>query len=295
MNTQFQATQGALNELVGFARSSTAEQMALGKTQVEELTAVLRQLMVQMNETAGASVSRMAATLTAVVHDLSTKVTQLGEQMTQSMVESASRASGVATAVVEQANNWSTRSAEQLAQLLERHQAHLGRIEDLRGALDATLVEFKEGIQQYAAVTADLRKVSIDANAVTAHAAEATKTMRGVQEAVQHVATLSTTQVEHLAEANRQQEESWRRIQESMRQYQQVFAQVDKTAGELLTQISQHLRDYTATSRQGLEGVVKVSNELIESAVQRLGASINELEEYLEDLTETLGKARVRA
>jgi hypothetical protein len=41
--------------------------------------------------------------------------------------------------------------------------------------------------------------------------------------------------------------------------------------------------------------MVKVSNELMESAVQRLGASINELEEYLEDLTEVLGKARARA
>ncbi|MFI5394137.1 MAG: hypothetical protein ACHQ9S_01265 [Candidatus Binatia bacterium] len=41
--------------------------------------------------------------------------------------------------------------------------------------------------------------------------------------------------------------------------------------------------------------MVKASNELIETAVQRLGASINELEEYLEDLTEVLGKAKVRA
>jgi len=295
MNTQFQGTQAALNELVSFARSSTAEQMALGRTQVEELTAVLRQLMDQINETAGSSVTRMASTLTAVVHDLSTKVSDLGEQMTKSMMESAGHATGVATAVVEQASNWSSRNAEQLAQLLERHQAHLGRIEDLKGALDATLAEFKDGIQQHAAVTSDLRKITSDVSVTAAHASEATKTMRNVQDAIQNVATLSAAQVEHLAEANRQQEESWRRIQESMRQYQQVFGQVDKTAGELLTQVSQHLRDYTDTSRRGFEGMVKASNELIETAVQRLGASINELEEYLEDLTEVLGKARVRA
>jgi methyl-accepting chemotaxis protein len=49
MNAQFQTTQSALNELINFARNSTADQMALGKTQVEELTAVLRGfVMIQM-------------------------------------------------------------------------------------------------------------------------------------------------------------------------------------------------------------------------------------------------------
>ena len=295
MNTQFQGTQAALNELVSFAKSSTTEQMALGKNQVEELTGVLRQLMAQVNETAGTSVNRMAATLTAVVHELSTKVTELGEQMTHSMVETAGRASGVASAVVEQATNWSARSAEQLTQLLERHQAHLGRIEDLRSTLDATLAEFKEGIQQYGAVTADLRRVSIDASAAAAHTVEVTKTMRDVQDSVQRVAVQSAGQVEHLAEANRRQEESWRRIQGSMQEYQQVFGQVDKTAGELLTQIAQHLRDYTEASRDGFERMVKASDEQFRSAVERLGASINELDEYLEDLTEILGRAKARA
>lgn len=294
MNAQSQTTQAALNELVSFAKNSTAEQMALGKTQVEELTAVLRQLMTQINDTAGTSVSHMAATLTAVVHDLSAKVSELGEQMTRSMEESAHRASGVATAVVQQANDWSARSAEQLARLLERHQAHLSQIENLKGALDATLAEFRDGIQQYATVTAELRKVSVDVSAVVAHGAEATRAMRGVQDAVQQVATQSKTQVEKLAEANRQQEESWRRIQESMRQYQQVFSEVDRTAGALLSQISQNLRDYTETSRQGLEGMVKVSDQLLESAVQRLSASINELEQYLDDLTGVLSKASAR-
>jgi hypothetical protein len=230
-----------------------------------------------------------------VAHDLSTKVSQLGEQMTQSVTASADHAAGVATAVVEQASNWSARHTEQLAQLLERHQAHLGRIEEVKGALDATLAGFRDAIQQQAAVTADLRRVSSDASAITAQVAETTKTMHAVQDSVQRVATLSATQVEQLAAANRKQEEIWRGIQENMRHYQQSFSQVDKAAADVLTQIAQHSRDYTNATRQGLEDMMKVSNDLMSSAVQRLGASINELEEYLEDLTETLGKARARA
>ncbi len=46
MNVQFQTTQSALNELVNFARNSTAEQ-------IESLTTVLHDLMKQLHETAG--------------------------------------------------------------------------------------------------------------------------------------------------------------------------------------------------------------------------------------------------
>jgi len=81
MNTQSQGTQAGLTELVSFARSSTADQMALGKTQVEELSQVLRGLMVQLQETTGSSLSGMTAALTGVVHDLSNKVTELGDRM----------------------------------------------------------------------------------------------------------------------------------------------------------------------------------------------------------------------
>ncbi|MGH9773076.1 MAG: hypothetical protein ACRD4Q_15480, partial [Candidatus Acidiferrales bacterium] len=100
VKVQSEMTQSALTDLVNLAKSSTVEQMALGKSQVEDLTAVLRQFMVQMNETAGTSVTQMAATLTGVVHDLSTKVAGLGQQMSATMQENTSKATSAASAVV---------------------------------------------------------------------------------------------------------------------------------------------------------------------------------------------------
>ena len=89
MNAQFMGTQTAMTELVNLAKSSTAEQLALGKTQVEDLTNVLRQFMLHMNETAGSSVNQMAATLTSVVHDLSNKVSELGVKMAETLHKNA--------------------------------------------------------------------------------------------------------------------------------------------------------------------------------------------------------------
>ena len=95
MNAQFQTSQTALTELVSFARNTTVEQVALGKTQVEELTAVLRGLMTQMHQATDTSVNHITTTLTAVVHDLSTRVTELGQQMSQTVTASAGEATGV--------------------------------------------------------------------------------------------------------------------------------------------------------------------------------------------------------
>jgi hypothetical protein len=148
MNGQFLTTQPALNDFVSLARHATEEQMALGRSQVEELTMLLRGLMAQLNESAGLSVTNMTAALTAVVHDLSTKVSELGQRMAHTVAESAQQATGAANTVIVQANAWSARHTDQVAELLEQHQAHLGRVEEIRGTLDATLARFQDALGQ---------------------------------------------------------------------------------------------------------------------------------------------------
>ena len=291
MNNQFQGTQLALSDLVNFAKNSTAEQMALGRSQVEELTAVLHGLMTQLNETAGSSVNIMTAALTAVVHDLSTKVTDLGRQMSSTMTESAGLATGAANAVIQQADNWSRQSAEQLARLLERHESQLNQVQDLRSALDGTVGQFKDALSQYKAVTSDLDRVSQKVSAIATSATGAAKSMQDTSDSMQRVAGLAATQIDRLTEVNRRQEDIWQQIQGSMRQYQQVFGQVENTASDLLTQIGEHLNNYRETVRQGYEELIKMSDEHIGNAVSRLGGSIKDLDEYLQDLNEILEKS----
>jgi len=271
MNTQFQGTQLALNDLLNFAKNSTVEQMALGKSQVEELTAVLRGLMTQLHETAGSSVNTMTVALTAVVSDLSTKVTDLGQQLTSTMMESAGMATGAASTVVQQADNWARQSAEQLARLLERHESQLNQVQDLRAALDVTLGQFQGALSQYKAVTSDLDRVSRQVSAIATSATGAAKSMQDTSDSMQRLAGLAATQIDRLAEVNRSQEEIWQQIQGSMLQYQQVFGQVENTASDLLTQIGEHLNNYRGTVRQGYEELIKLSDEHIGSAVRLLG------------------------
>ena len=129
----------------------------------------------------------MAAALTTVVHDLSTKVAELGQQMTQTVVDSAGQAAGAARAVIDKADGWSTQSAAQLAQLLERHQGHLHRSQEMQTAFDTSLGQFKEALGQYHTVTGHVRQIAAAAASIskaiseTGVTAERTATMAAVQ------------------------------------------------------------------------------------------------------------------
>jgi hypothetical protein len=76
-----------------------------------------------------------------------------------------------------------------------------------------------------------------------------------------------------------------------MKQFQMIFGQTERAASELLNQISGHTTSYLEVTRKGYDEVVRVADEHFSQAAQKLGASVNELDEYLQDLTETLGKS----
>jgi len=288
MNAQFLATQGAFTSLVDLARNNTVEQMTVGKAQVEELTTVLREMMTQMHDTAGLSVNRMAATLTAVVHDLSTRVTEMGERMSQTVTANTGQATEAAQAMMGHVDQWSARSAQQLAQLIEKHQAHLERVQDVQRTLDTTLAQFKSALSEYATVTTGLKSISVQTTAMVTAATGAMKTLKETGDSIERVAKLATSQAERLAETNRQQEEVQQRLAVNLQRYQQIFHEVEHAASQLLEQIEQHLRHYMATTQQGFEHLTQTADEHFANASRHLGDTVNGLDEHLQDLTDIL-------
>ena len=209
MNGQFLMTQNALNDLISLAKSSTSEQMALGKTQVEELTHVLRNLMTQLQEAAGSSVSEMSATLTAVTHNLSEKVSGLGIQMAEIVKQTAGEATGAAQEVIQKANTWSSQSAEQLDRLIEKYQSQLELVADLEHALKTSLSGFKEAIEKYGEITTALGKITNEVNITVSRMSQASETMKSNQESLQSVVGLTSGQIECLNKANAEQKGVW--------------------------------------------------------------------------------------
>ncbi len=153
----------AMVELASLTGKSSAEQLELSKNQVKASTSVLRQCMVQMNETAGSSITHMAVTLTGVVRDLSERVNDLGTQMAASLQKSAEQASGATSAVVEQVANWSARNGAQLEHVIDELHSR---------ANDAKEVEY-----QFASLNAALSEITSDVNAMSERLQELTESL----------------------------------------------------------------------------------------------------------------------
>lgn len=290
MNGQFLTTQTALNDLIKLAKTSTAEQIALGQSQVEALTVVLRDLMVQLKETTGSSVNEMSATLTAVTHGLSEKVSQLGEQMTRVIKESSDNATGAAQEVIHKAGVWTSRSAEQLDQLIEKYQAQLELTSELKDSLKSALIGFKESLDKYGQITGDLKQVANDANITVKLMAQASSEIRENQESLKIIAGLTKEQIQQLKGANQEQKDIWKEIYSSMQQYKTTFQHVETSAKEILLQISNNLNDYIKQTEGNFQNLVQVSNEHFGNAVQRLGQSVGELDDLLQPLLEAIQK-----
>ena len=260
---------------------TTTEQMALGKTQVEDFVAVLQGFMGQMHEATGLSVHQMAAALTTVVHDLSTKVAELGQQMTQTVVDSAGQAAGAAQAVIDKADGWSAQSAAQLTQLLERHQRQLDRSREMQTAFDASLGQFKEALGQYHTVTGHVRQIA-------AAAASISKAINETGVTAERTATMAAVQAERFAGTVRRQEDIQQQVAQSMRQYQQVFSQATQATQDLLTRMEQHLHHYTTLSAEKFESVIQTAEAHLAQATRRLGDTVHSLDAQLRGVTESL-------
>lgn len=285
MNTQFA-------QMLNHAETSTAEQMKLGRGQVEELSSVLKSLMEQLKQTTDSSVGNMSTTLTAVVHSLSTDVTKLSEKLSLTMQESSQQATGAASALIEKADSWSTRNAEQLAALLDKHQGQLDGIDQLRTVLDGSLGGFNQALRQQSEIVGNLQAVAREVNGTVSSIRSASEDIRKVQAILQTVATLSKEQVSNLNDANEKQEATWEKINESMEQYKETFSHVESTAAALLNEINQHLSTNLRVTQNGYEELVKQASEHFKNATERLGASVDELRDQLDELGEVFGKVQ---
>jgi hypothetical protein len=288
MNTQNEATQAALTELVTFAKNSTAEQMTLGRTQVEDLTNVLRSMMVQIEQATGSSVNNMGTALTALMADLSSKVVELTEQTRSSMLQTTQANTDAATSVLKNASEWTTTSQEQLAALIEKHTNQLSTADRLRASLDESATRFNAAASQFNSILTKLQSVASDAGTCTTAMSGAAKAVKDTQDGMQRIAGLSSAQVEKLSLAGREQQELLERISQAMTQYQQTFSKVEASASSLLQTLERNLGQHLELCKRGYEGLVQVSDEHFSTATQRLGQSVDELSEYLQDLSEVM-------
>ena len=80
---------------------------------------------------------------------------------------------------------------------------------------------------------------------------------------------------------------------EAMQQYEQTFNKVESAAAQLLQTLERNLGQHLELCKKGYDSLVTVSDEHFATATQRLGSTVNELQEYLQDLTDVMSTRSV--
>lgn len=244
----------------------------------------------EMRETQQNEAFALADVMKEMIHGMSSKFSELSEQMTVSVQRNSESANTTASQVIERADRWTEHTTGQLERVLVVFQTQFEKVAQTREVLDSTVVKFNESLRGISEISNNtqnsINKILTTVAALEAAASETNQT----QQNLQRVSEATKRQIEELGEANRLQATVWERIQNSMTEYEATFGSVEKSASELFRQIDENLTKYQQVCESGFDKLVEISDEHFANAAQKLGASVSELDEHLQDLAESFAK-----
>ena len=212
-------------------------------------------------------------------------MTQLLQKMLESVEhassESRSAVDATVRGLVEQTGNHSARVNEELQRLLEEHQSSAQSVEDMRRALEQTLSAWNQSTVQMREVVTPLRDASSQLQMATAGLGAAAKEVAGVQEELSALLSSAKRELARLQEMGTTNEQL-------LAEHQKVFETVQSGLGGILGTIGTKLETLQEISGRGLTTQLKEFDNHLGTATKKLGASVEELGEILDDAAETL-------
>lgn len=268
MNAQFSSSQNSMQEMIELARSTTKEQITLNQNQLNSLGETIGSLMI----------------------DLSERVNDLGEKMGEVVQANSEQAVGAAGKVIERAQEWSVESASKLTQLMEAHQSQFDRVVKTRELLDDTIVKFNQSLEGLLKISVNSQTSVQQINSAVNSISSAADRTAETQQNLLNISALTADQLKELGNAHQRQEEVWEAIAANMNQYKATFGTVENSAGALLEQIGTNLENYQQVCEKGFNKLIEVSDGHFTNATEKLGASVSELDEVMQDLSESLAR-----
>lgn len=267
-NKQFGDNQLALQDLISLAKQSTEAQLNTGSTIID----------------------KMAKELVSTMANMEQKIMEISSNMTNTIQDTAEKSATAAGEIIDEVRNLNTQSVEKLLDVLHKHDEQQDKIESLKKGLVEAVEEFGEYVTGYNQMNHDLGKISQDLSGAMASLSKSTVKLGEVEESFFKVADFSKNQVQSLGSSQERQQELWKNINYSMEHYKKTFENVETGAAGLLSQIKSHLDHFIVATNEHFNNTVSVANDHINKAVGLLGDSIMNLEEKLEDLSDSVSE-----
>ena len=218
------------------------------------------------------------------------QITGMSEKMSSTIEGTAERSVEAAGTIIGEVRALNELTVSKLVETLQKHEAQLDRVDALKKVLQDATGEFGEYVTGYNTANKDLKAMSHEANATLQMLSQSSKTLKQSQDAFNQVATLAIEKINLLASSNSSQKLLWQDIGSSMEQYKNTFSTIETSAAKILSNIADHLQNFSRATHAHFDQTVTVANDHISNAVGQLGASIENLSERIEDLNDIADK-----
>jgi ABC-type transporter Mla subunit MlaD len=295
MNSSFEAMQASMDRLLTDAEARTARAFDEGEGRTRALNDLVERLVSQLNESASSSAGEVQRLLVDAVSGLGGRFSQFSAEMEERMRQASESSADSTRQFVEQTANAAGRTSAESERVLVR----LGeRVEDFDRAADQ-LRELREGVERVLAETGakvrDIQDAAGQFRAVATEAATMSRSLRETQDQQRQTAETAAGAVVSVGAVVQDQSRLLGETKVTFDQARAIFDGLDQRLASALTVVIQSMQSYNEQVERNFETIMNKVNEKMPELFERLEASVQQVNESVEDLTETLAEAKKRA
>jgi hypothetical protein len=292
VNRQFRDMQETFQRVVSQAEATTAGQLRSGREQTEALGMVMQSLMSKLEESTQNGLATMQSQLGGIVEHMTAKIGALSAEMMANAQLVTTNSEHSSAEFLRKAEASSAATAAQMQALLTSMADRSKEFQLAGTTLREAQGQVKMAITESAGALNRMREAGREINTFTQQLVTQTGTMRDAGEANRKTAETLTEAAGVLRAASERQQHELARYQEKIDGFGKVMNGLDENIAGIMRASTEGLRDYNAKVQQNFQAIVDSASKLVPQIAQLLQGQVEQLSETLEDLSETLTKAK---
>lgn len=303
-NQQAQTSQQRISDLLASFDAVIQRQSSSGQEHIARLSVAMEAVLEKLRDTASSSSTALGNTTQTVINqmqqaflaqsaenaqrtdEVTTLLKGVADQVKQAMTQSSVSLERSVSSMLSQTSDWSSHASQQVSSLLSEHPKNLELMDEARHALTESLVTFRKAVDESSSTLQGLQSATqtIQQGVVSLNSLMADGLR--LQQTTNEVASLAGKNLQKLTDVVEQQANV-------LNCYQRTFAELDKSIGQLLFSISGGIENYSSRVKSSLEEHLSQFDNALANATAKLGTTVQQLSDSLEDLVDLASEKRM--
>lgn len=303
MNEQSKISQEKMSEVIQSLDAAVSKQSSSGDEHLSRLANTMEIIIEKLETAAIQSSGTMTSSVTNLLEQLqssfSSQASEMSrrneelsgvmkgmlEQVQSSLNHSSSSVSSAVNGVLEKSSEWTEKTMAQIGTVLEEQTRNARAVNDARDSLNNALEIFKRAVNESSSTLSEMGTVSTSVKDGVTTLTGAVSNLGRTQDKISDLASLVERNAESLKSVMDRQSDI-------VTKYEIVVRDLDKTLSTVLNQVTSSIENYSARVKSSLETTLGQFDNHLGNATAKLGGTVQDLSESLEDLVELASKSK---